>query len=112
MLVAPTFMVSVFELLLLSQCVVSYFDHVFLYWVLETSVVPSAKSFEESVDPKSSLDHSLLLLLREKERALRKKRKHLKDATQIETIEKEIEAIEECKENAKAAIRFQRAKGS
>ncbi|KAG6592774.1 uncharacterized protein IUM83_16169 [Phytophthora cinnamomi] len=57
----------------------------------------------------TSSDFSLLLSLRERERKLRRERGKLSEPTQIAAIDKELEAVAECKAAVKANIKRQKA---
>ncbi|KAG3116241.1 hypothetical protein PI124_g3792 [Phytophthora idaei] len=75
----------------------------------ETSEVSAP--MDETADSKAftSSDFSLLVSLRERERKLRRERGKLNDPIQIAAIEKELEAITECKMAVKADIKRQKA---
>ncbi|ETM56292.1 hypothetical protein PPTG_00648 [Phytophthora nicotianae INRA-310] len=57
----------------------------------------------------TSSDFSLLVSLRERERKLRRERSKLSDPSQIAALDKEMEAITECKMAVKADIKRQKA---
>ncbi|GMF34210.1 unnamed protein product [Phytophthora fragariaefolia] len=76
----------------------------------ETSEVPAP--MDDANDTQgafASSDFSLLVSLRERERKLRRERGKLRDPTQIAAIDKELEAVAECKKAVKADIKRQKA---
>jgi hypothetical protein len=90
-----------------KQIVTTYKEYSHLLLNIETSDISSSAKVNDNsfIHHHSGLDHSLLLLLRQKERALRKKRKISSKPSEVQAIDQEIEIIEQCKENTKISLK-------